>query len=241
MPRGVRLTWGDLVSPRAVYEFTLADAWGEFPIILAMLGFFVGGIVVLFAIKKLLQYFLLRREWQQRLALIDKTRRGKEWRNTWARVPIYHAGTIWHLLLETLFVVGIVACALFAASVGGINIWLSAGGALALSVVGTYVFGPGLQQLGAGYYVLLTNSVCVGEYWEVVGTPVEGFVSRITPGFIELENGDPDKGTAVLYRVPMASVAGREMRRDFQKEMGTRHAFMDVDEVHRGPFGPESV
>ena len=45
MPREHAIRWGDLLSPRAMYEFTLTDAVNSLPTLLAMGGFFIVNMI----------------------------------------------------------------------------------------------------------------------------------------------------------------------------------------------------
>lgn len=214
------LTWGDLISPRAMAQFTLGDAWGSLPTTLAMAGFFIGGVVLLWLIKRFLSWVLLHREFQRRWVLVKtKIESGKKV-GEWQQEPIHSYGTIVHVILETLFFFGIGVAGLFAASVGNVNIWATAIGSVGIGIIGTYVFGGGLQQVGSGYFVLLTSMITVGEYWEISGQKgIEGRVTRICATYIELECADEEDQTCRLVRIPMTVVLGGCMSRLYHKEV----------------------
>lgn len=219
-----RLRWNDLLSPREVAEFTLGDAVGAIPTLLAASGIFLACIIVWVVMKKLATWFLLREQQPKKYVLEASERKDGKLIKKWAVAPIHRMGSIIHLAIETVFFVGLLLIALFAGSVAGINVWASAVGALAISVMGTYIFGGGLQQVGSGYCVFVMNSVSYDEYWVVTGTPAEGWVVRITPFFIELESADTaNNGAARMFRVPMSTVLGGIMERNYHKEKyGTR-------------------
>lgn len=224
------LTWRELVSPRAMVQFTLGDAWGSLPTTLAMAGFFLGAVLMLFLVKKLLQVILLRKEVSGRWVLIQHNEATHQ--DRWRREPVHRYGTLVHLALETLFFFGIGVAGLFAASVGDINIWATSIGSVGIGIIGTYVFGSGLQQVGSGYFMLLSNMISVGEYWEVCGRPgVEGFVTRITPTFIELEKRDEETNTARLVRIPAAQIVSGIMCRNYSKEADEQRVFTEDGEL----------
>jgi hypothetical protein len=212
-----RIRWGDLISPREMYAFTLGDAVGSLPTLLAMGGMLIGCAVLVFSIKKLLEYILLPRERHCKYVLeeVDKDNNGTR-KTRWRKVAVKFYGSIVHLVLETLFFFGLVVSALFAAAIGDINIWQSPIGSVGIGLIGTYIFGPGLQQVGNGYFFFLTQAMEVGEYWVLVGGGIEGRVSRISPFFVEFMS--IGEGHGRLQRVSMSTVMGANWTRDFYKE-----------------------
>jgi hypothetical protein len=142
---------------------------------------------------------------------------------TWGRASTQHWASVGHLILETLFAAMIMFAAIFACAAGGVEFWSTAVGAGLFGLVLAYVFGPGLQQPGAAYFVYLMNSISYGEWWEVTGREAKGRVVRITPFFVELESEDPTSHTAVLHRVPMLTILNSELKRDYYKEANEPH------------------
>ncbi|RLC97571.1 MAG: hypothetical protein DRI46_12760, partial [Chloroflexi bacterium] len=213
-----RVRWGDLISPRAMYSFTISDAVNSLPTLLAMGGCFLGGIIIIYIIKCLLLWWAFRK--QNKKYILDSVKTaGKEITNkVWIIVPIHNFGTVWHLLVESMFSIGVVVVALFAAAVGDINIWQSPIATVGIGLIGTYVFGQGLQQMGSGYFFFLTNSMSYGEYWELIGSTVEGRVSRISIFHVEFETFDVTTQSAVLIRTPMTTIMSGNWKRNYHKE-----------------------
>lgn len=218
------LRWGDLASPRAVIEFTLGDAWNSLPTLLAMGGFFVVGIFILLIGKRLLNWIFLGR--YNHKYLLDRLRKdpssGKPY-TYWTKAPVHNYGTFMHLIITTFFLLGVGILGIFTAAIGGINLWSSPIASIGVGLIGTYVFGAGLQQIGSYYFVLWFGGMTYGEYWVLVGSPVEGRVSRITPFFIELENLDTESQSARTFRVSMVKVLNADWEHNYHKEKYALH------------------
>lgn len=221
--------WGDLLSPRAVIQFTLEDAWNSLPTLLAMGGFFLVGIIVLLIGKKLLQYVFLSsytHRW-----IISKFKKGENGKVTpyWMERPVHNYGTIMHLLITSLFLIGVGVLGIFTAAIGNINIWNSPLATVGIGLIGTYIFGTGLQQVGSYYFVLWFGGMTYQEYWSLVGSPIQGRVSRITPFFMELEYVNPsnNEGT-VTYRVPMITVLNGQWVHMHKREVSSPEASLDM-------------
>lgn len=236
------LRWGDLADPRAVYGFTLGDAWRALPTLLAMFGLFLGAVLILFLIKKLLELIFLSKQTSSKYTLERSTPHPdaavKTIRKRWIQVPVHHLGSVLHILFETLFLAGIVVAAYFAAAVGDVNIWQNPLASTAIGIIITYVFSSGLVQVGSGYFVFLCNSICLGEYWQMSGTSIEGRVCRITPLFVELEAKDPEHGGALLHRATMTQVLTGTWTRNFYKEYNSDPVSIDglVLQQHPAPL-----
>lgn len=215
-----RVRWGDLISPRAMFDFTLADAWGALPTLLAMGGFFLGGLAIILLIKWILKLIFLRKEYHTREVLV---RDGAGGTARWVEMPVNRLGSIIHLVIETLFIIAFFILVLFTFAIGNFNLWTSGIGTVGISLVGTYIFGIGLQQVGAGYFFLITNYMSYGEYWEMSGNQtVGGRVSYINPFFVEFEILDPEAQSAVYVRVPMTQIIGGMWVRNPLKELTAR-------------------
>jgi hypothetical protein len=223
------LRWGDLISPREMWAFTLADAWGALPTLLAMAGFFLGAVLVIYLVKKGLEWLLLPSERFKKYVLEDTQDRNGQGQvmKVWRKMPISHYGSIAHLVLETLFFAGILISALFAAAVGNLNLWESPIASVGIGLIGTYILGPGLQQLGCGYFFFLCNAMAVGEYWILIGGGVEGRVTRISPFFVEMMSVDAAKHGR-LHRVSMITVMTASWERSFFKEAHEPIVVMDM-------------
>jgi len=230
------IRWGDLVSPREMYYFTLSDAVGSLPTLLAMAGFFIACVIVVFAIKKALEWILLPRERHRKYVLENTGERDAQNRviKVWRKMPVTHYGSIVHLALEGVFFIAIIISALFAAAIGNVNIWQSAIASVGIGIIGTYVLGIGLQQAGAGFFFFLTNAMSVNEYWILVGGGIEGRVSRITPFFVELMGLDTGRHGR-LQRVSMMSVLSGNWERSFYKEAHEPVIVMDKVAVAEPP------
>lgn len=220
MPREHAIRWGDLLSPRAMYAYTLHDAWKSIPTLMAMAGFFLVAMLVLYIGKRILQWVFLGRE-MQRKYILEKRIVDKETGRVeciWVEAPVHHYGSVAHLVIETFFFLGMIIAALFAFAIGDMNLWQSAIGSVGIGIIGTYVFGAGLQQIGAGYFFLLFNFMEYGEYWEQVGGQMGGRVARITAFFVEFEKYDPESQSALLERAAMISIVTGNWRRNYHKE-----------------------
>jgi len=236
-----RITWGDLVSPRAMWSFTFEDAWTAIPTLLAMGGLFIASIAALYIVKKFIFWMLTKfrrcgthnsHKW---LLKKEEMVGGKIKKKTWdqSEKRTHRIFNIIHLVIETFFFVGIVAAALFACAVGDVNVWQSP---VAISVIGiviTYIFGAGLQQAGSGYFFFMNNCMSPGEWWQQVGGGIRGRVSNITPFFVEFETKNPKTGGALLQRAPMTLVLGGIWERDYAAEDMEDPVFADDIEYQR--------
>jgi len=223
-----RIQWGDLVSPRAMWEFTLSDAWTAIPTLLAMGGLFLLALLILVVIKKVLIWILMKianqRYSTHKWILKSQTViGGAVKKRTWETAPIHRWFNGVHILIESMFFVGVAAACLFAAAVGDVNVWQNP---IAISVIGiviTYIFGAGLQQAGSGYFFFLNNCMTPGEYWEQIGGGISGRVCNITPFFVEFEaQDDLEKGKGngglLLQRANMTTVLMSNWQRNYYKE-----------------------
>ena len=233
------LRWGDLLSPKAMYTYTISDAWFALPTLLAMGGTLLGGLLLFYLIKKGLEHIILRGELPKKWVLqqCERTKDGtKITRRKWVQVPYCWFGSAKHLFLETLFFFFVVILCIFCASIGNVNLVESP---IALALIGTifaYIFGSGLSQVGAAYFIFLMNSMSVNEWWSICGTPQQGGrVWRITPFFIEFLRVDEESLGAVFVRVPMTSVMGEKWERNIYKEQNSPIVEMDQEELDAKP------
>jgi small-conductance mechanosensitive channel len=222
------IRWGDLISPREVAEFTIGDAWGSLPTLFAMAGVFLGCVLLIYLIKKLLEYIFLPKERWKKYVLEETKEKNAQGRviKQWRKMDSSRYGSIWHLVLETLFAFGLVISALFAAAIGNVNIWQSAIASIGVGAIATYVLGNGLQQLGSGFFMFLNNAISVGEYWVLVGQQIEGRVTRITPFFIEMMALDSG-GHGCMHRVSMSTALNSNWQRNFYREAHEPTIVMD--------------
>lgn len=218
---------------RDSYEFTLSDAWGALPTLLAMAGFFLAGVIIVYVVKKFLEWFLLSivKHQQPRKYVVTRcttcpTDRSKS-NLEWEVVPTHSYGSIVHIVLEILFVLCIIIVALFAAAVGNVNLWQSPLAVSTLAIIVTYILASGLQQVGSGFFFFLQNFMSYGEYWEQVGSggKMGGFVSRITPFYVEFESHLNRVG--VTIRVPMTTVLSSSWIRKYSEEFHGIHYAKD--------------
>jgi hypothetical protein len=220
---------------REAYLFTVYDAWGALPTILAMVGIFIGMVAVMYGLKKLLEMGFLY--WQQpKRRVVTKCTEcpGKKgtFDLTWDPVHDSSLGSIAHVVLETLFATGIVVAALFAGAVGDVNIWQSPIAATGIAVIVTYILAGGLQQIGSGFFFFLQNLMVYDQYWELAGSPnVGGRIDRITPFYVEFIGIDAATRTTVSIRVPMTTVISSIWKRNYQKEKYELRYSADPDEL----------
>lgn len=213
------------MSPRAMWSFTLGDASGAIPTLLAMGGLFLACLIALYIVKKFVVFLLnsCRRPYTFQKWILKKQERvpnAKLVKKTWERTDatVHRFFNYMHLIVESLFFIGVMVSVLFAAAVGNVNVWESP---VAISVIGiaiTYIFGSGLQQVGAGYFFYMNNLMTPGEWWEQIGGGITGRVCNITPFYVEFESRDPERGGAVLQRSSMMDVVMGRWQRNYRKE-----------------------
>lgn len=222
--------WGDLLSPRAMYDFTIGDAWGALPTLLAMGGLFLLAVLIIFVIKKLAEWLLLCRQQRKKFVVVNRKNAGVEGKviRVWRPFSRGYYGSIVHVVLETLFFVALIIAAFFAAAAGNVNIWESPVALSIITVVVTYIFGGPLQNVGNGWGVFISNSMVYGEYWRLEGAGIEGFVSYISPFFVELERIDKVSGGILIHRVTMTTVFNGNWTRDINKEKYEVHPSRDT-------------
>lgn len=210
---------------REAFAFTLSDAWGGLPITLAIFGFFLGSLLILYFIKWVFEWIFLRRQ-QPGSYVLQKCEKCKDRKKLyWKDVPHHSYGSIVHLIIETLFFCGIIVAAMFSAAVGNVNLWQSNLANVGIAAIATYVFGVGFQLFGSGLFFYLTNPMAYEEYWELVGQNIEGRVYYITPFYIYLGVMDPKSETARLIRVSQTQVINGNWSRDYNKELTAPIAF----------------
>ncbi len=233
MPNTLR--WGDLVSPRAVYEFTLADAVASLPSLLAMAGLFVLSVLFLYIGKRILEWILLCGSRSPKYVKdrsydvgVDGKRKRKQ-AQQWIRLPTHTWGSMAHLIIETLFFLGMGVIAVFVAALGGINLWQSQLAYAGIGIIVTYIFGMGLQTAGAGYFVAGTAIQCLGEWWELDGSPnIYGRVSVVTPFFVYLDRLHKEKGSTQTIRVNMVTVWNGNWIRSYADELHAEPAYSSI-------------
>lgn len=220
-----RLAWGDLISPRAMWSFTLGDAAGAIPTLLAMGGLFLACLFTLYIVKKITLLLLgcCRKQYTVQKWILKKQERvpgAKMAKLTWrsADSMTHRFFNYTHLVVESLFFIGLMVSVLFAAAVGNVNVWESPVAISVIGIVFTYIFGSGLQQVGAGYFFYMNNLMTPGEYWERVGGGVGGRVCNITPFYVEFEAREPEYGGFLLQRASMMDVVTGNWQHNPRKE-----------------------
>ncbi len=220
-----RIRWGDLISPRALYTFTLQDAFAAIPTLLTMGAFFIIALILIIILKKILNWVVDRRTAKSKYVLV---RKGKDGKRHWKEDIHSSLQSMAHVAIETLVFGLIVVAAFFSASIGNVNIWESP---IALSVIGmviTYIFGSGLQQIGSGYFVYAFNGMVVGEWWEVAGSHEQGgIVHRVTIWYVEFVRMDAESQCACFLRIPMQSILNGSFERNLYKEMNASEVTID--------------
>jgi len=203
-----------LLQPRILIEYAEDHLWDRLPWALLALGVVFGGLFVIYIVKMLLGLCMLPRKYHERYVLIrvddgsGKKFYAPSMRRRW--------GSFAHLMLETFFFVGIVITLWIAAHIAGFNFWTSSLVGIGLGLVGTYIFGSALQNIGAGYFVFLTDKV--EEGWCISVAGVKGRITEIHPLYIEIESRDPKTGGALHHQVPMIMILTAVVTRDFNME-----------------------
>ena len=215
-----RLRWSDL-SPRAIYEFTVSDAFLSLPQLVAMAGFFLSGLLVMWILKKLLEFFLLILPGNEDRSVYAVDAYKKTERH-WTYLTSSRAGNWFHLIIETVFISGVFVVCLFTGAIGNVKIWESPVAVASLSIVISYIFAPGLNQMGAGFFCFLFTMMPHNQYWEMTSGELGGFVKSATPIYVELESIHPHTKTALVVRVPMVTVIAATWQRNIHKEVHTR-------------------
>jgi hypothetical protein len=200
--------WEDLVSPRAMWNFTLGDAWGALPTLLAMGGFFLLCVVIILIVKKLLTALLLGKE--HNILWVRVGGSTKEHKDRWVDIERTGWGSFWHIVIETLVFFAFCVAILFCAAIGDINIWQSPISLTIFGAIFTFIFGPGLQQLGSGYFVFLFTKMRYGQYWEESGNPtVGGIIMQFDPLYVTFRVSYRNGDSGSIYReriVPMTRI-----------------------------------
>ncbi len=102
--------------------------------------------------------------------------------------------------------------------VAGVSFWNILFGYGVAALIMTYSFGPGLQAVGAYFFISLTNKISENWYIEFIGMPVEGRITAINILWIELEYIDPKTGKFRDIFVPTTHFISSIFLRDFKKE-----------------------
>lgn len=203
-----KLTFKHLISPKLLIKFGVDNAFESLPYSLLALGIAVGGVFVIWLMKLIFTSCCLHPKYRERWVTI----RGR-------LEPIRHKRlqSVIHLVLESFFFVGIVIVLWIAAAVAGFNFWTSSLVGIAIGAVFTYMFGGALQQIGAGYFIYLTDKIEEGYYIEVNG--VEGRVTELHPLYAEMESIDKVTKGVIHTQVPMLSLITSIVKRNFHKEL----------------------
>jgi hypothetical protein len=204
-----------------MYSFTLGDAWGALPTLLAMSGFFVVALAVVWLVRWLIMWLFLWRNCRKRLALqsVETDKADGTIRKVWRELPHRTLGTYAHALIETLTVLGILTGLFFAAAIGGINMWQHSTSMSIISAIVIYAFTPGLQLWMAGYILRSTGKLALDEFWEVVGTGIGGRVEYIGMFEVELSAYDEEKQCAVFFTIPTLTVINGNLKRNPFREL----------------------
>ncbi len=102
--------------------------------------------------------------------------------------------------------------------VAGVSFWNILFGYGVAALIMTYSFGPGLQSVGAYFFISLTNKVSENWYIEFIGMQVEGRITAINILWVELEYIDPKTGKFRDIFIPTTHFISSIYLRNFGKE-----------------------
>jgi len=204
-----------LLQPRVLARFAHDQLWERLPWALLSLAVVIVGFAAVYFAKLLLKMCCLSAKYREKYVLVK--RRGNH--KVFVATTRKRWGSVAHLMLETFFFVGVVIVLWIGAHVAGFNFWTSSFVGVGIGLVGTYIFGTALQNIGAGYFVFLTDKIEEGWYIKVAG--VEGRVIEIHPLYVEIEN-HAKSGGALHHQVPMVHILTSVLTRDFNAEYSMR-------------------
>jgi len=213
---------GNAIMLRAVIEvaYSVRDVFQGLPYALIAMGVFVGGLFLWNILFMILERIALRKERGTAWILEKKaTTEGDHIFSKWMKRPSWSWSSLWHFLLQTLFFGGIVMIIWLAGASAGFNPWTTAAASLGMTLAGTYIFATPLSLLGSGYFLIMSNSIAVGQYWEFLGMPGwDGRIHAIYYMEVEMERYDEEKGRGELMSIPISQFLSTPRKRIWEKE-----------------------
>lgn len=211
------LTLWHLINPRLLVEFTGPTIWNRLPWALLAFGTAVGGLIVVYIIKLILGYCCLPRKYHERLVwsgVDEKTGESQFIRETRNTSLSYK-----HVILETLWFIGVFLVLCIAAFVAGFDLLSSSLMSIAAGLIATYMFSVVIQNMGSGYWVYLTDKVEEFQYVRSASNPVvHGMIHETHPLFVILQRENDQRNGLVEIQVPMANMLSDVWIRDFKEE-----------------------
>ena len=208
----MKLELAHLLQPRVLVEFAQDHLWDRLPWALLALGVVFGGALVIWIIKLILSRIFIPK-YRERYVLLREEKSGEKFYTPTRRM---RWGSFAHLMLETFFFVSIVIVLWIAAHIAGFNFWTSSLVGVGLGAVGTYIFGAALQNIGAGYFVFLTDKV--EEGWFISVGQYKGRIIEIHPLYVEIEAKDPVTKGALHHQIPMIMLLSTVVTRYYYEE-----------------------
>ena len=217
------LTVWHLLDPRALIEFTGSTIWNRLPWALLSFGVaFFGLVAVYIIVKVILASCCFSRKYHNRYIRNDKT--GHYYQDR------HRMKSFAHVLIETLFFLGIFLVVWIASYVAGFNLFSSSLLSVGMGLVATYMFAIALQNMGAGYWIYVTDKVEEDQYlrFPQLGPDIHGIVAEMHPMYILLQRENNTNTSLIEVQVPMTLVISSVVIRDFETEMRLRSE-MEVD------------
>jgi small-conductance mechanosensitive channel len=207
------ITFDHLTNPRMLIEFASDQVWERLPQSLLAMAVLCGGLIMWWLIK----YILLKAFVSRHLIRLKAIRDGRFYFGYERKRT---AGSVKHVIVETIFIAGIVIIFWVAAHVAGFNFWTNAITLSAIGLVATYMFGMALQNMGASYFLYLSDKVEEAWYIEVGsgGGRLEGYVVAIHPLFTDLDYFDVKRGIVRSLQIPNSMLITSPVYRNTDKE-----------------------
>ena len=215
------ITFEHLVNPRLLIEYASNNMWDMLPQSLLAMAVLLGGLIVWWIFKYIITRIWITKQTSVRLKSIQNGQFifGTEVKRT--------GGSIKNVILETIFIVGVVIIFWVAAHVAGFNFWTNTLVLSSIGLVATYMFGPALQNMGATYFLYLSDKVEEKTYIEVGVGPgkIEGYVLAIHPLYADLDYFDETSSTVRHRQVPTTMLLSLTVDRNEIKEAVYEQAF----------------
>jgi len=180
---------------------------------------FAGGLAAWWAFTWFLEYLLLGAERATLYILIKVNRDKLDNRYAWGTRPRTFGSSMRHLLLQLVFLVGVVLIFWIACGSSGFNPWTTGAATLGLSVFITYVFVVPMGLLGSSMALGFEGRLARDQYWEFAGYPgYDGRIIAIYSLQVELERWDVESQSTEIVSVPIGSFLSGFCKRNMNKE-----------------------